>query len=323
MADGGEPPARAPRGGTERADVPPHVFAMPDGMSIRYDQPDPAIRPYVTGYHVYGSFGPGAEGLENRFLPGTANIRIAIDAGPIAVTIARRRFAPTPVASLYGPTSHALHSVTNGGLLIGMGISALGWARFFPQTASRFRNQVVPLAELWGEAAVEGLVAALAASDREHEVKTVLDQFMTRLMGAPHPDEAVIRGLMALIVDEETNDLATTAARIGIEPHRLRRIATRHFGFPPKMLLIRARFLRSLLRLVEAGAAADYSMVGPGYFDASHFLRDANRFLGMTPRRFMALPNPFLSASLRARNAVLGTATQALHDIDAGSYRRT
>lgn len=321
MGDGGEPPRT--RGGTECPDVPPHVFAMPDGMSIRYDQPDPAIACYVTGYHVYASFGASAAAMENHFLPGTANVRVSLNAGPIGVTIARRRFAPTPVASLYGPTSHVLHARTNGGTMIGMGISAAGWARFFPQAASRFRNQIVPLADLWGEAMTDDLVRALAASDREHEVKGILDAFLARMMGPPHPDEEVVRRLMTLIVDEETNDLATAAARIGIEPHRLRRIATRHFGFPPKMLLIRARFLRSLLRLVEAGPAADYSMVGPGYFDASHFLRDANRFLGMTPKRFMALPNPFLSASLRARNAVLGTATQALHDIDAASYRRS
>jgi len=41
----------------------------------------------------------------------------------------------------------------------------------------------------------------------------------------------------------------------------------------------------------------------------------------MTPRRFMALTKPFLKASLRARNAVLGSPTQVLHDIEKAPAR--
>ena len=98
-----------------------------------------------------------------------------------------------------------------------------------------------------------------------------------------------------------------------ISPDTLRRLAVRHFGFTPKMLLRRARFLRSFVQLFVSGNPTDVTAIDPSYHDMPHFLRDANTFLGTTPRRFMQLANPFLTASVRARAAVLGAPTQALH----------
>lgn len=303
-------------GGTEKPGVNPRV-SMPEGMSIRYDQPAAAIADYITGYHVYASKGPAATGQVEWFLPGTANIRVALDAGPIAVRIARRTFGPLPPATLFGPTSSAMRTTTNGGTMIGIGISALGWARLFRAPAGRYRNQIVALDTVLGEERARALTAILAGSDRAGEVKPLLDTFFAGLLGPVHPDEPVVRRLMALIVDDETHDLATAARLLNVEPHRLRRLSVRHFGFPPKMLLVRARFLRSFLGMFRTGDHADYSTIAASYFDTSHFLRDANTFLGMTPRRFMAMATPFLDASVRTRAAVLGAATQALHDIDA------
>ncbi len=304
-------------GGTQTPGIPDGLFAMPPGMAIRYDQPAAEIADYVTGYHVYAAHGPEASGQVDWFLPGTANIRIALDAGPIAVEIGRRRFDPLPQATLFGPTSRAMRVTTNGGVMIGIGISALGWARLFRTSAARYRDAVVPLDTVLGRRRTGALVAALATSDRDREVKARVDTLLAAMLGPVRADEPAIRALMALVIDDRTHDLATAARLLAMEPHRLRRLAARHFGFPPKMLLVRAQFLRSFLGMFRTGDETDYSTISPSYFDTSHFLRDANTFLGMTPRRFMALSTPFLDASVRARAAVLGAPTQALHDIAA------
>jgi len=297
-----------------------HSFAMPPGMSLRYDQPDPAIAAYITGYHVYRSEGPQAAGQVDWFLPGTANVRVSINAGPISVTIGRRNFDPTPQAALYGPTSQALCAVTNGGTMIGFGVSALGWTRLFgPRpSASAYRDRIAPVADLLGEATTADLVARLTASDRDAGVKPVLDTFLAEHLGPPRGNEAAIRKLTALIVEDDTIDLPHAAAAVGISENALRRLATHYFGFPPKLLLRRARFLRSLMALWDDAAPDDYSGIAAAYFDTSHFLRDADAFLGMTPRRFMALNTPFLDASVRARAAVLGAPTQVLHRVPPG-----
>ncbi|MEG3173144.1 hypothetical protein U1708_13060 [Sphingomonas sp. ZB1N12] len=312
-------------GGTNTTGVDEDVFAMPFGMAIRYDRPAAALADYITGYHVYRSnadrgTGPGT-GQVDWFLPATANVRIAIDAGPIAVSIGRRTYDPLPVASLFGPTSQALKAVTHGGVMIGFGVSALGWARLFRRSAVDFRNRVVPLEDVLGKAFTRDLVSALQGASSDAAVAPILDAMLLARLGPPHADAPQIRRLMEVLATDGPTDIASAAARLDMPTHALRRLSVRHFGFPPKMLLLRARFLRSFVRLMMAGGEADYGSIDRSYFDASHFLRDATTFLGMTPRRFMALTKPFLEASLRARNAVLGSPTQVLHDIEKAPGR--
>ncbi|HEX8485604.1 helix-turn-helix domain-containing protein [Sphingomonas sp.] len=289
------------------------AFIMPPGLSIRYDAPAAAIADSITGYHVYSSAVPADR--VDWFLPGTANIRVTLDAGPVDLTIRRRTYAPLPQATLFGPTSQAMRAVTRGGTMIGIGISALGWARLFPNAASDCRDRIFPLGEAMGHAITAELVDTLTATDRDRGVKPALDAFFLRHLGPFHADAPHIRRLMALIVDEYNDTLADVAIQMSLPAHTLRRLSARHFGFPPKLLLLRTRFLRAFTDMLASGDPLDYATVAPRYFDASHFLRDARTFLGTTPRRFMAQPTTFLQASLRARDAVLGAPTQALHDV--------
>ena len=304
-------------GGTNTPGVEPAVFAMPPGLTIRYDQPATELADYITGYHVYTARGEHARNQVNWFLPGTANVRIALDAEPFSVGIGSGVFDPVPEVSLFGPTKHAIRATTNGGVLVGLGVSALGWSRLFKGNAADVRDRVVPLAQAMKGDFPARLLAALYACDREAEVAPTLDRLLAAELGPPSPDEPFIRSLTALIARDGPVDIAAAADEIGLEQHSMRRLAIRHFGFPPKLLLRRARFLRSFLRISASRDVADYSLLDDSYFDVSHFLRDANAFLGMTPRRFVSLNTPFLDASLRARQAVLGTATQVLHDPDA------
>ncbi|MEP9403844.1 hypothetical protein [Sphingomonas sp. VNH70] len=302
-------------GGTETPDVPAALFAMPEGMAIRYDRPAEALTDYVTGYHLYAAAGPQAMGLENWFLPGTATVRILLNAGPVAVTIGRRRYDPLPQVTLFGPTSHAVHTRSNGGIVIGFGVSALGWERFFHGSAERCREQVVPLAEVSTPGFARRLLGVLAAIPDEHAMKPALDAFLTAEMGPVSSDAPLIRRIAQFITDDAPGGVAEAARQWGVSQDVVRRTCKRHFGFGPKTLLIRSRFLRSLIPLIEAEGEQDYSQIDAAYVSASHFLRDAQAVLGTTPRRFVREDLTFLTASLRVRAAVLGCPTQALHRI--------
>lgn len=300
-------------GGTETPDIPESLFAMPEGMALRYDQPAEALTDYVTGYHLYAAQGPQAMGLENWFLPGTATVRVLLNAGPVAVSIGRRRYDSLPQTSLFGPTSHAIHTKTNGGIAIGFGVSALGWGRFFAGSAERYREQAVPLGEAARAGFARRLLAVLAAIPDEHALKPALDAFLIEQMGPKSPDEELIRRIAQLVTDDTPGGVAEAARAWGVSQDVVRRTCKRYFGFGPKTLLIRSRFLRSLIPLIEAEGEQDYSKIDAAYVSASHFLRDAQAVLGTTPRRFMQEDLLFLTASLRVRNAVLGSPTQALH----------
>jgi AraC-like DNA-binding protein len=286
--------------GTHTPGVSAADFRLPSYTALRFERPDPRLADYITNNHVLDSEGPEAFGAVNYMLPSWPAIRIVLAANPIALTIGGVTHDPLPVASLYGTTTRAMRMTTHGGVSIGAGISPLGWSRLFKKPADRFRDRIVPLDTVLDPALVTQLVATLRASDQGPAVKRIFDDFLLDNLRPPSRHEPALRALMRLIKNDETEDLTSAAQRIGIDPARLRRLSTRHFGFPPKTLLMRTRFIRSFLKMHAAGDAADYSLIASTYFDASHFLRDAKRFLGMTPRRFMAMDMPYLDATIRA-----------------------
>jgi len=122
------------------------------------------------------------------------------------------------------------------------------------------------------------------------------------------------------LLDETMQNVRHLSRALDLPVHSLARLAKKRFGYPPKILLTRSRFLRSLIALKQTDTARSYSRIDHGYSDTSHFLRDSERFLGMTARRFLALDTPFFDAAVRARQLILGTATPAL---GPAIYRQT
>jgi AraC-like DNA-binding protein len=300
--------------GTHTPGISAADFGLPPHTALRYEQPAAALRPYVTSYLVLDTEPVDPPLTSEWMLPGWAQIWIILTRDPVTLTVRNRHYNAMPVAVLYGVTSRAMHATALGGVSIGIDVSPLGWARLFRQSSELLRDRVTPLDQLMPAALVEELVASLSASDRALEVKAVLDDFFTRHMTKPHRDEAVIAQVMRLICDPGMTSLDAAAAETGIPPHTLRRVSQRYFGFPPKTLMMRTRFLRAFVPMLLTRERTDQRAVPPTYHSRSHFLRDAERFLGMTVRRFMAVDTPYLDAALRARGMIFGAPTAALDD---------
>jgi AraC-like DNA-binding protein len=299
--------------GTHTPGISAADFRLPPQTALRYERPAPALRHYLTSYFVLDSEPVDPPMTSELMLPSWAQIWIVMTTGPIKVEIGNRRYEPMPQAVLYGVTSRAMPVTAHGGVTIGIDISPLGWARLFQQSAEALRDRVTPLDQLMSPAFVKELVSALSASDRALEVKDILDDLFTRHMAAPHRDEAVIAQVMRLICDPGVTSLDAATAESGINAHTLRRVSQRYFGFPPKTLIIRARFLRAFVPMLLT-RDIDKKAIPSAYHHRSHFLRDAERYLGMTVRRFMAADTPYLKAALRARLMILGAPTPALDD---------
>lgn len=301
--------------GTHVPNVSPGAFDGPPGTALRLERPDPRVADFVSEYYVHDSAGPGVMGAIEWAMPGSANLRFFFGERPYNVWMGSRAFTPVPVAALYGPTSRASRFEVYGGATAGLSVTALGWARLMRKSAQHYCDRIVPIADAIPGDFSQRLFDLLAASDKGPEVKTVLDAFLLENLGEPNPDEPMIRRIMALIVDEAVEGLTEIAEHVDLTPQQLRTLSLRYFGFPPKRLLRRARFLRSLLRMYAAGGEADYSLRSHSYFDVSHFLRDADEFLGTTPRRFMAMQTPYLRHLIRARTAVFGVPAQVLNTL--------
>lgn len=297
-------------GGTNRPGVPAGAFIMPPGLAIRYDLPAPDLRDLVSGYASYAA--QSRAEMVNWFLPAPAMICVLLDAGPVNIAIRNHRFEPAPV-SLYGPNSCAFRANTHGGVQVGIGLTALGWIRLLPGSAGALHNRVVPLDQCLDRSVSEQLLAELTALDDETRIASVVDAILALLFDRHHPHEDAVRRFTDLMLVDGVIEIGDAAERLGLPTTTLRRIAIHAFGMPPKLLLRRARFLRSFVSLLRSGEPMAYDLIDSSYYDSSHFLRDANTFLGTTPRRFMAQGTTFMTASLIARAAAIGPATQALH----------
>lgn len=286
--------------------IDPAEFDLPAGTALRYERPDARLATLVASYGMLDSDPAMWTGPGSWILPGWAQIWIVLTEGVVTVQTRKRQPQALGTAVLYGPTSCAMPVSSNGGVSVVIELTPAGWARWFDRPANEVRDQIVPLDSLWPAARVDELVTRLHASDREREVKPLLDQFLLEWLPPPHRDEPALTRLARLIAAEPSPSVSHIAAALGLSSGALQRLGNRYFGFPVKVLIRRARFLRALIAMMLTGDEPDHGAAPPGYHDVPHFLRDAKTFLGITPRRFLALPMPYLRSVLRARTMVAG-----------------
>jgi AraC-like DNA-binding protein len=159
------------------------------------------------------------------------------------------------------------------------------------------------------------LADALAASGGDYAGElAVIQSHMAQLCAAAPPIDPAIAALNAALVDPDTVTVADLAARLGVAVRSVERLSRRAFGFAPKLLLRRQRFLRSLERFMLDPDLSWLGALDCHYHDQSHFVRDFRRFMGMNPSDYARKDKPLLAAAARARMAVVGHAMQGLHD---------
>lgn len=280
-------------------------FRLPTGTALRFERAAEALRPVLSTYAARDSDAVLWAGAINWRLPSRAQIWISLDAGPIEVTTRRHPAKRMGSAALFGVTGRAQPILSSGGVSVVIDIGPIAWARLFAPSGETMRDRITPLADLLPAGWSDDLIATVARSDRGAQLKAVLDDYFAARMPPPHPDEPLIAEIAALLRDGRTISLPDAAAQSGIDARLLLRLTKRYFGFPPKLLLMRARFLRALIPMLLSDAKADFAAVPLGYHDVPHFIRDASHFLGMTPRRFLANEMPFTRAALRAHGQVM------------------
>jgi len=271
-----------------------------------------ALRPYISTIYLSEVAVPDGTRIDDYLHPEWANLRFiegdvplaAIGGGPV---VAAPRFIAT------GPTSKASYFAAGNMRAWGIGILPMGWAKYISLPADNLADHFTdgnahpafaPFAPL-GEALrqVNDVDAAVAIIDAH---------FCSLLAGAPPDDPAILAAHRAL-VDDDLSSVADLSAKLALSERSTERLSLRAFGFPPKLLLRRQRFLRSLGRFMLDPSMAWIDTMDHHYYDQAQFTRDFQRFMGMSPREYAARPKPILGAAAFARAAAAGAAVQGLH----------
>jgi AraC-like DNA-binding protein len=286
-----------------------------DRLSVEHWVPDPRLAAYVSAYRRIRIPRQAAARHEDVLLPGWACLRFAIDGESWQVRLGRRLFAPVPPAALFGPGSRAGYVEAGGGTLVGAEVTPRGWARLFSTDASAVADRIVPLGSLFGAEA--GVLHERLQGGAP--IKQTFDDWFEAGLARTSPEPAAVAALFDLLEAPQLVTVAEVAERLGLSYRALGRLSRTAFGFPPKLLLRRARFLRALAEALtlERGRWSEASFAA-GYYDRSHFVRDCRRFLDRPLGIFAALPKPLAELGLELRRQAQGQGDQGPYRTDPG-----
>lgn len=286
-----------------------------DAVTVRFFMPSPELAPYFTTYYLTEVKVPDTDEVEDWLHPEWANIRFA-QSSNMRAAVGSAPLAPAPRMIATGPTSRAGHFVSGPFRNWGIGIQPLGWARFCSGPAADLADRFCDGNECAAFAAFTPLADRIydGPPDPAGEAARI-DTFLRSLLDKhpPAEDEARIRAAHNALMDHEIASVGELSERLGMSARSLERLSLRAFGFSPKLLLRRQRFLRSLAQFMLDPSLTWISTLDWQYVDQAHFVRDFKRFMGMSPSQYAAQDHPVLRAAARARAAAAGAAVQILH----------
>ena len=280
---------------------------MPGMPAIRFYRPAPTLRDFLTSFYVVEASRP----LVDHTHPEWANIRLVLS-GTWRTCPVDGPPDPIRTATLYGPTDCTRRVEASGGVMIGIGLTPVGWFRLIVNDARLYANRVAGLEDVFG-AEAGAIVPDLLALPEEAARIAYLTGFLERRIGAPSHDEALVRAVHAALLANDYSNVAALAEALGTTERTLHRACLRSFGFPAKRLLRRQRFLRALEATSHRLDQPLSRIFGDEYYDQPHFNREFRKYMGMTPLAYFRSPRETLRRAAIERQRLIGGSLQGLH----------
>ncbi len=289
---------------------------MPDqcAIDVRFYRLSDAIQPYFTALYSFAISCPDNVVIADRLHPEWAAMSFTQSGQPPQAAIAPEPVATTWPFAITGPTSRAIALRFGRSRVWGLGLQPAGWARYVALDASALRDRIVDA----GQVDALGLFAPILGIVRQgganpDHIAAQIDAYLLRADARAQAVDPRIMACHAALRDPDIGQVEALAARLDMGRRSLERLCGRHFGFPPKLLLRRQRFLRSLARfklapLKDRPRPNWSSALDEQYFDHAHFVRDFRSFMGMTPTDYAEAPHPILDRIMAQRMADQGAA---------------
>jgi AraC-like DNA-binding protein len=152
--------------------------------------------------------------------------------------------------------------------------------------AAAIVDRIVPLEDLWGDAATERLRDRLAvARDTAHAAAILESSIAERLACATGLHRS--RAQLALDAADRlaSASVSAVAVDLGVSERHLRRVFLETVGVSPKAFARLTRFQRALRAAREdAGASWAGIAAAAGYYDQAHLIAEFRTIAGVTPR---------------------------------------
>ncbi len=269
-------------------------------ISVHFHQPSAALAPYFTAFYRTETVAVG--GLVDDYLhPEWAALRFTKGTPPVA-SVGPGPLVPQWPFVANGPTSKAIHFGVETSRIWGIGLQPVGWSKFVNAPANELANLTVEGSTHPAFANFAPLTQAIFTDVNDpHAEAARIEDYLSTLIHLPVPDEARIAQCHAAVLNPEISTVSELAELLGMPIHSVERLTRRYFGFSPKLLLRRQRFLRSLAHYMLDPSLNWIGALDGQYHDQAQFVRDFKAFMGLSPRQYAALPHPILQPIMRQR----------------------
>lgn len=277
----------------------------------RFYTPPPEFEGCFTTFYKLELSVAGGGTVHDYLQPEWANIRFFAGSCPNAQIpgssdASGARFTATgpstlPVRFELGPTR-----------MWGVGFLPLGWARFMDVEAQSLAN-LVANGETHPAFARFSILCDRLCDDRlsdEEQYQAILSAM--RELIRPSRDEQKILRIHRALFDAGVTNVSEYADHVGMSIRTLERICRRYFGFSPKLLMRRQRFMRSLASYMLHRGSKWTEVMDADYHDQAQFTREFHEFMTMNPSEYAALDHPILESFMEARARIWGAAAQTL-----------
>lgn len=265
---------------------------------------------FTSFYHLTLDLPEGGARVTDYLQPEWANIRFFCGTPPEAEIASHRmseaRFVATGPSTL--PARFTLGPVS----MWGVGFLPLGWARFFGTDASACANLVCDGATHPAFRRFAGLTEVLCdpAATRDEQFAALVAAMAQAMR--PNRDERRIARVHAALVGGDHAAVHDLSDACAMSVRSLERLCMRYFGFAPKLLLRRQRFMRSLATFMLQRGRPWTEAMDAHYHDQAQFTREFREFMTMNPSEYAALDHPILTSFMAARVRARGSAAQTL-----------
>jgi AraC-like DNA-binding protein len=272
--------------------------------------PPPEFDGCFTSFYMFDLDVEGGGRIEDHLQPEWGNLRFFAGTPPISTlgeySVSSARFVAT------GPSSLPSAFKVGTARMWGIGLLPLGWSRFMDVDAADLANvggngEVHPAFQKFA-----GLCDVLcdASYSEDDQIAAIVDGM--RALMKPNRDEPKIMRVHKALLDVKLTSVAEFASEVAMSVRTLERVCSRYFGFPPKLLMRRQRFMRSLATFMLHQGSNWTEVMDEHYHDQAHFTREFREFMTMNPTEYAALDHPVLSAFMAARFRAWGSPAQTL-----------
>lgn len=278
----------------------------------RFHLPPDDLRRFFTTFYLTEIRTADGQEITDALQPEWANLRFFDGNSPVSWFEHEAPLSET-CFNATGPSSHPANFRVGTCRFWGVGILPLGWAQFIRLPAAQHTNLLADGLKHPSFARFAPLARTLYGSEPDEggELERLV-AFFRSLLSLPTPDEARIQAIHAALVDPQLCTVAELVDRVGASQRTIERICQRAFGFSPKLLLRRQRFMRSLSQFMLDPSLKWIGAMDWQYHDQAQFVRDFRDFMGVSPREYAATPHPVLEKFIQMRARVAGAPVQIM-----------